>query len=257
MIATSLPLTWRLAIFLAAGIAAGISNGIAGGGTFLSFPTLLATGIPALQANVSTSVGVLPSYLGGIRGFRHQLGEQRALVRSLLPSCILGSGVGCTLLLIGSQETFQVVIPWLIGAATLLFALAPRITRRLAHVDHDHAARRWALFIGIFLSSVYGGYFGAGLGILLLAIMAVALPLEIHELQGLRNALSLIINSFAAIIFIVRGHLALDAVYMLLIGTLIGGWLGTLLISRLSPKLVRALVIATGVITTVHLTLTN
>jgi uncharacterized membrane protein YfcA len=109
--------------------------------------------------------------------------------------------------------------------------------------------------VGIFLSSIYGGYFGAGLGIVLLAVMAVSLPFEIHELQGIRNVFSMIINSIAAVIFIVRGHLALDAVYMLLIGTLIGGWLGTRLIKRLSPKVVRALVVATGVATTIYLAL--
>jgi hypothetical protein len=147
------------------------------------------------------------------------------------------------------------VVPWLIGAATILFALAPQINKRLAHIDHGHGARRWALFIGIFLASVYGGYFGAGLGILLLAVLAVSLPLEIHELQGMRSVFSMIINIIAAIIFIIRGHLAVDAVYMLLIGTLIGGWLGTLLIRRLSANVVRALVIISGTVTTVYLAL--
>ena len=253
MFATALPLFWRLAIFLLAGVGAGIANGIAGGGTFITFPTLLATGIQALQANVSTSVGVLPSYLGGIRGFRHQIGGHAKLVRSLIPSCLLGASLGCVLLLTASPGTFRAVVPWLIGAGTLLFDLAPRITKRLAHIDHAHPGRRWTLYIGVFIVSIYGGYFGAGLGILLLAIMAITLPFEMPELQGLRNLLSLIINTCAAIIFIFRGHLALDAVYMLLIGTLIGGWLGTLLIQRLSPKVVRILIILIGAATTVRL----
>jgi hypothetical protein len=255
MVAVSLPLWWRLTIFLAAGIAGGIANGVAGGGTFLTFPTLLAMGIPALQANVSTTVGVVPSYVGGIRGFGPRLRDHRQLIRSLLPVCFVGSAAGCALLLLGSSHTFRLVVPWLIGAATILFALAPTITRRLAHVDHTRGARRWALFAGIFLASLYGGYFGAGLGIILLAVMAVTLPFEIHEIQGIRNVLSMIINAFAALIFVIRGHLALDAVYMLLVGTLIGGWLGTLLIRRLSPMVVRALVIVTGVVTTVYLAL--
>lgn len=253
MPADSLPLTGRLLVYLVAGIAGGVANGIAGGGTFLTFPALLATGIPALQANVSSTVGVLPSYLGGIRGSRPGAGERRALVRALVPSCVVGSAVGCALLLGGSPETFREVVPWLIGGATLLFAVSPLLTRRLAHLDHERGIRRWALFVGIFLASIYGGYFGAGLGIMLLAVMAVALPYEIHEIQGLRNLLSMIINSFAALVFLVRGHLALDAVYVLLVGTLIGGWLGTRLINRLSPRVVRILVIAIGVITTIRL----
>ena len=255
MFATSLPLGWRLIIFFVAGIAGGIANGIAGGGTFITFPTLLATGIPALQANVSTSVGVVPSYVGGIRVFRFQLSGHRDLIRSLVPSCILGSALGCALLLLGSPHTFRVVVPWLIGAATILFALAPLITKRLAHIDHTRGPRRWALFAGVFLSSIYGGYFGAGLGILLLAVLAVTLPFEIHELQGIRSVFSTIINVIAAIIFIIRGHLAVDAVYMLLVGTLIGGWLGTILIKRMSATVVRTLVIITGTVTTVYLAL--
>jgi hypothetical protein len=109
--------------------------------------------------------------------------------------------------------------------------------------------------VAIYLASVYGGYFGAGLGIVLLAVMALALPLEIHALQVLRNALSMIINASAALIFLVHGHLAVAAVSMLLIGSLVGGWLGALLMVRLSPTLVRVAVITVGVVTTVKLAL--
>jgi uncharacterized protein len=255
MIAATIPLGWRLTIYLLAGVGAGIVNGIAGGGSFVTFPTLLATGASALTANVTTTVGVVPSYLGGIRGFRFQLRGHRDLIRSLVPSCLLGTAAGCTLLLLGSPHLFALVVPWLIGSGTLLFALAPRITKRLAHLDHA-PARRWGLYIGIFVVAIYGGYFGAGMGILLLAVMALSLPFEIQELQGLRSVLSLIINALAALIFVLRGHLIVDAVYMFLIGTLVGGWLGALLILRLSPNLVRVVIIVVGVITTVRLAFT-
>ena len=256
MVATSLALGWRLVIFFAAGVAGGIANGIAGGGTFITFPTLLALGVPALQANVSTTVGVVPSYLGGIRGFRFEFTEHAALIRSLVAPCLLGTGAGCALLLTGSPHLFRLIVPWLIGFATLVFALAPVINARLAHREHD-APRRRSLVVGVFLASVYGGYFGAGMGIMLLAIMALTLPYELQDVQGLRNVLSMMINSVAAVIFIVRGHLALDAVWMLLIGTLIGGWLGTRLILRLSPSVVRALVVAIGLATTVRLAIST
>ena len=253
MFATTFALGWRLLIFFAAGVAGGLSNGIAGGGTFVTFPTLLAMGIAPLQANLTTTVGVIPSFVGGLRGIRRRLGTLGPLVRSLVPWCVAGTAAGTGLLLLGSPTTFQLVVPWLVGVATLVFALAPRITARLAHVDHRHPARRRALYVGIFCASVYGGYFGAGLGIVLLAVMAITLPYEIHELQVLRNLLSLVITSVAALIFIIHGHLAVDAVYMLLGGTLVGGWLGTLLIQRLSPRVVRWLVVAIGIGTTVHL----
>jgi uncharacterized protein len=255
MLNAAIPLGWRLTVYLLAGIAAGIANGIAGGGTFVTFPTLLATGASALTANLTTTVGVVPSYLGGLRGFRFELRGHRDLIRSLVPSCVLGTATGCSLLLLGSPHLFALVVPWLIGSGTMLFALAPVITKRLAHVDHDHRARRWGLFVGIFVVAVYGGYFGAGMGILLLAVMALSLPFEIQELQGLRSVLSLIINALAAIIFLARGHLIVDAVYMFLIGTLLGGWLGAMLILRLSPNVVRVVIIAVGLITTVRLAL--
>ncbi|NNN01613.1 MAG: sulfite exporter TauE/SafE family protein [Acidimicrobiaceae bacterium] len=253
MLATTAPLLARLAIFLLAGIAAGVSNGIAGGGTFIAFPTLLAMGVPALQSNVSVTVGVVPSFIGGVRGFRRELATHRRLVTTLVPVCMLGTGAGCVLLFALPSSTFRLVVPWLIAVGTLVFAFAPVITKRLTSIEHNHPGRRRALYVGVFAISIYGGYFGAGLGILLLAILAVTLPYEVADLQGLRIALSIVISATAAVIFVIRGHLALDAVYMLAVGTLIGGWLGTLLLRRLSSNVVRALVVATGAITTVRL----
>lgn len=253
MLNASIPLALRLTVFLVAGVAAGISNGIAGGGTFIIFPAMLAMGIPALQANVSSTVSVVPSFVGGIRGFRHELHVHRHLIRSLMPSSLLGAGVGTVVLLTGSPATFRAVVPWLIGAGTVLFAMAPWISARLSHVHENHPGRRWALHVGIFLVSVYGGYFGAGIGILLLAVLAVTLPFDVKEIQGLRIVLSIVITSFAALIFLIRGHLAWQAVGMFMIGTLLGGWLGTMLVRRLSPSIVRVLVVATGLFTTVRL----
>jgi uncharacterized membrane protein YfcA len=256
VIASSLPLGWRISIIFVAGVAAGISNGVAGGGTFLSFPALLALGIPSLQANVSSTVGILPSTFGGIRGFRRELTLHRRLLRDLVPTCVLGSITGTALLLLGSEQTFRSVVPWLIGSATVLFAMSTRITKLLAKIQRSeeaHAVRRRSLFVGIFLASVYGGYFGAGLGIMLLAAMAMTLPYDIYVLQGLRSALSLLINAVAAIVFVARGHLAVTAVMVLLVGALIGGWLGTLLIRRLSSTVVRVLVVVIGAATTVKL----
>jgi len=256
MLATTLPLGWRLAIIFVAGVAAGISNGIAGGGTFLTFPTLLALGVPTLQANVSSTVGMVPSALGGIRGFRREISNHKRLLRELAVPCVLGACSGCALLLGGSNQTFTSVVPWLIGAATVIFAAAPRITKLLAQRDLSNNAnpvRRRSLFVGIFIASVYGGYFGAGLGIVLLAVMALTLPFEIYEIQGIRNTLGFMINAVSSVVFIIRGHLDVDAVYVILLSSLIGGWLGTLLIRRVTPNVVRALVILVGAGTTIRL----
>lgn len=253
MIEASLALGWRLVIYAGAGVAGGIANGVAGGGTFITFPTLLALGIPALQANVSTTVGGVPSFFAGLSHHRRSLTTHPRLVRSLVAPAVIGALTGCVLLLTGSAQTFRTIVPWLIGAATLLFASAPLISRHLPHLEADHPARRRAAQVAVFLAAIYGGYFGAGLGILLLAGLALTLPDEIHELQGLRATLSTVISASAALVFSIRGHLALAAVAMLLVGTLLGGWLGTRLITRLSPVIVRGLVIAFGVATTVRL----
>jgi uncharacterized protein len=247
-----LPLVSRLLITLVVGVAAGISNGIAGGGTFLTFPTLLALGVPALQANVSSSVGVVPSYVGGLRGFGHLLRAYQGLLRQLLPTCVVGVGVGIALLFSGSAATFRSIVPWLIGVATIIFAFAPVVVKQLAARD-AHRTRPVALQMGIFLASVYGGYFGAGLGIILLAVMGLSLEATFDTMQALRNALSLVINLLAAVVFLCRGHLALASVLMLLLGTLLGGYAGTHLIRRLSPAAVRALIVAIGLATTVRL----
>jgi uncharacterized protein len=251
----SLALGWRLVIFAAAGVAGGIANGVAGGGTFITFPTLLALGIPALQANVSTTVGSLPSFVAGISTYRRSLATSRNQLRALVAPSVVGTLAGCALLLTGSAQTFRAVVPWLIGAATLLFAAAPGIARRLPHVDADHPARRRGLQVGVFLAAVYGGYFGAGLGIMLLAVMSVTLPDDVHALQGLRATISTMIGTTAALVFALRGHLAVSAVAMLLIGSLFGGWLGTSLVTRLSPFAVRGVVVAVGVATTLRLAL--
>jgi len=254
--AATLPLTWKVIVIFLAGCAAGISNGIAGGGTFLSFPTLLAVGLPSLTANMSSAVGVVPSTFGGIRGFRHELTVHRTLLKELVPTCVVGSVAGTALLLIGSNRTFSLVVPWLIGGATLLFAAAPRITKLLAKMrrtSDEGAVRRRPLFAGVFVAAMYGGYFGAGLGIVLLAVMALTLPYDINVLNGLRVALALVINAIASVVFVVRGHLSVQAVLVLMVGALVGGWLGTLLIRRLSPKMVRTLVVTIGLVTTIKL----
>ena len=253
MLAATLTLPWRVLLTLIAGVAGGIANGVAGGGTFVVFPTLLALGVAPLAANLSTTVGVSPSYVGGIIRFRQQIKPHRRLLMDLVPSCCVGAGTGCALLFVFPEATFRLVVPWLVGAGTVLFALAPAITRRLAHIDHAHPARRWFLHAGVFFIAIYGGYFGAGLGILLLAVMAISLPLEMDELQGLRYVLSTIINIAAAVVFVIRGHLVGYAVGALLVGTLAGGWVGGWLVQRLSTRAVRVLIVTIGVATTVHL----
>jgi uncharacterized membrane protein YfcA len=243
----------RVAILLAAGVAAGIANGIAGGGSFFSFPVLLALGYPALTANVSSSVGILPSYLPGVQGFRAELRAKRAELVSLIPACIVGALAGTALLLTGSSAQFRAVVPWLIGVATLAFAIQPLVVRFLATPAGHHGAHRIARQVGTFAIAVYGGYFGAGLGIMLLALFGLTLPDDLGTLSGLRSALSLVINASAVVVFLIRGHLAWEVVFCLWIGTFVGGILGTGVVKRVSPSILRAIIVVIGVVTTIRL----
>lgn len=241
------------AIVVAVGIVAGIANGIAGGGTLFTFPVLLALGLPALTANVTSSVGVLPSYVAGIAGFRSRLVGKRPLLAALSPACVAGALVGTALLLTGSPGEFAAVVPWLIAIATIAFAVQPLISRSLTHLAHDHPTRRVLLHAGTFCVAVYGGYFGAGLGIMLLAIMGLALPDDLSTLTGLRSVLSTLINAVAAIVFLIRGHLDFDAVVSLWIGTLAGGVLGTYVVLKLRPSWLRVTIVAIGAATAIRL----
>ena len=244
---------WRSLAFFLAGVAGGLANGVAGGGTFITFPTMLALGVPPLPANLSTTVAIIPSFLSNLRGFRAEIRQHRPLIQRLVPVVAFGTGAGTALLLVGSSHTFERVVPWLIGAATLVFAAAPFLTRRLAGLDHHHPARWWLLAAGMAVTAAYGGYFGAGVGIMMLATMAIALPLELAEIQGIRSVLSLLVTVEAAVVFVVHGHLALGAIYPMFVGALIGGWLGTQVLLRVRTSYVRALIVAIGVATTVHL----
>jgi hypothetical protein len=208
-----------------------------------------------LTANVSSSVGVLPSYLPGIAGFRTELRARRGVLTALSPACVTGSLVGTALLLTGSSAQFREVVPWLIGFATVAFAVQPLLVRAVADVPHDHPRRRWLLQVGVFCVAIYGGYFGAGLGIMLLAVIGVALPDDLSTLTGLRSALSIVINAVAALVFLVRGHLAWDMVICLWIGTFLGGVLGTGVVKRVRPSWLRVIIVAMGVATTLRLVL--
>jgi uncharacterized membrane protein YfcA len=238
------------AIFLfLVGIAAGVFNGVAGGGTLLAFPALLAVGVPALTANITCSVGVVPSYLGSIRGFRTELVGQAARVRSLLPALLLGGATGATLLLSTPASSFRSVVPWLVLGATALFALQPLVVDSLSHLHENHPSRRILLQGGTVAISIYGGYFGAAAGVMMLAVFGIALTESLHRLTGLRVVCSEIINVLVAAIFILHGHVAWMPAAMLALGCLLGGWAGATVARRLPPAALRVVVVVVGATT--------
>ena len=245
----------RDVLLVLAGAAAGVFNGVAGGGTLIAFPTLLAMGYPALTANVTTTVGIWPGYLGGVAGFRAEIADQGSRVRSLFPAAALGAIVGAALLLTTPSAAFARLAPWLVLFAAVLFAVQPLLLRRFAAGTHEHPTRRLLLFGGTFLTSVYGGYFGAAMGIMLLAVLGLALPDTLARTSGLRTVLSVLVNGIAAVVFVARAELAWGAVAALAVGSLVGGWAGAHMARRLPAPVLRVIVVAIGVATTVKLVL--
>jgi uncharacterized membrane protein YfcA len=234
-------------LLVVAAIAAGLVNAVAGGGTLISFPALLAVGLPAITANVTNTVALCPGYLGGALAQRAALRERAALVRQLVPAAVVGGLGGGILLLITSESVFQRLIPYLIFAACALLALQNRINRFVAARHGGRGVPTPVLIGTVLVASIYGGYFGAGLGIILLAALGVLLDDDLRIVNALKQVLALVVNTTAAIFFAVSGRVAWWAAAIMAVGALIGGNLGGRLVGRLSPDLLRVVVIVIGV----------
>jgi uncharacterized protein len=259
MMGTALPATvpplttGRDLLLVLAGAVAGIFNGVAGGGTLIAFPVLLGLGYPALTANVTNTVGIWPGYVGSAAAFRLEIGDQRARIRSLAPAAGAGAVVGAVLLLTTPSSDFARLAPWLVLLASALFAVQPLLVRRLGGGEHHHQTRKVLLLGGTFLVSVYGGYFGAAMGIMFLAILGLALPDTLARTGGMRTILSILVNGIAAVVFVIHASLAWEAVALLAIGALPGGWIGSRAARRLPAPVLRVIVVLIGAATAARL----
>lgn len=234
-------------LILAAGFAAGGMNALAGGGTFFSFPALLAIGLPPVTANATNAVALWPASLAGAWAARPSLRGLGSYLTPLLLVGLVGGAAGGLLLLLSGDDLFSNLIPWLLLVATLLFAASPWLSRWLASRRRDaEQVRHTPLgFVGHSLVSIYGGYFGAGMGILQLA----AFSIEGHALNranALKNLFSAMIYTVASLTFIIAGRVSWVELAVLLTGATLGGYAGGALGERLPPKLLRALVLLVG-----------
>lgn len=253
LLATTAPGPGRQALLALAGVGAGVVNGLAGGGTLVSFPTMIAMGYPALTANVTNTVGIWPGYVSGVAGFRREVAGQGPLVRTLAWPAGIGALVGALLLLATPSADFEAAAPWLILFSALLFAAQPLMARWLGGSAHPDRAHRLGLAAGTLLCSVYGGYFGAGLGVMLMAVLGLALPDTLARTSGLRTVLSVMVNGVAAVIFVAHSPLAWQVVGLLAAGSLVGGWLGARLTLRIPVPVLRAVVVLVGLATAARL----
>ncbi|MEA2179977.1 MAG: uncharacterized protein QOG77_3274 [Solirubrobacteraceae bacterium] len=241
-----------VALLVAAGFGAGAINAMAGGGSLVSFPALLATGLPSVTANVTNAIAVLPGYIGGTVAYRDRLRGRRRRGVTLGLASGLGSGVGAVTLLVSPESIFDAIVPFLILLACGLLAVQSRVRRFVVSGEHGGAKPR-ALHISTFLAAIYGGYFGAGLGIALLAILGVLLPDDLQSLNALKGLLSLVIAAVAAVFFVVAAPVAWTSALCVGAASLVGGVAGARLAQRIPDGPLRTLVIVYGVVVAVVL----
>ena len=234
-----------------AAVAGGLVNALAGGGTLITFPMLTAVGFPAVAANVTDTVAFCPGYLGATMAQANDLRGQKRRLWLLAPSAAVGGIVGGILLLNTGERVFRALVPFLILLASLLLAVQNPvhrwITRQSGQAGRAYGREAWtALPVGI--AAVYGGYFGAGLSVIVLAVLGLVLDDSLTRLNALKQAISLSVNVATAIFFLFSGQVVWPAVPVMAIGVLVGGALGGRLAGRIQPGLLRRIVVVVGVV---------
>jgi uncharacterized membrane protein YfcA len=240
-----------LLLIALAAIAAGAVNAIAGGGTLISFPALTFVGIPPVAASITNTVALSPGYLGATIAQARDLAGQRRRLWLLAPTGVIGGILGGLLLINTSEKLFAELIPYLILLASVLLGLQTRlrawVVARAQRAGHATLPEFWVVF-PVFLASIYGGYFGAGLSVIVLAVLALVIDDTLTRLNGLKQAISFSVNMAAATFFLFSGRVVWSAALVMAVGALIGGMLGGRLASRIKPETLRRVVVTIGVI---------
>jgi uncharacterized protein len=231
-----------------AAVAAGAVNALAGGGTLISFPVLMMTGVPAVAANITNTVALCPGYLGATLAQSKDLRGQRFRLWLCLPAGALGGIIGGLLLLNTGERTFQTLVPFLILLASGLLAMQEPVrawlVRRAGH--HGALAEKWA--VGpVGLAAIYGGYFGAGLSVIVLAVLGLSIDDSLTRLNALKQAIAFVTNTAAAVFFLFSGHVVWSAALVMAVGAMVGGTLGGRLAGRIQPNTLRRIVVVIGV----------
>lgn len=234
-----------IALLVAAGLVGGACNAVAGGGTFFTFPALLATGIPPVVANATSAISIWPGHAASLFGYRTELRRHKEKLKSSAPAFVLGSIIGAVLLAVTGNGIFRQLIPWLLLGATLLFALGPQLRSWISR-NRSGTLPKPVIFLIDLAVAIYGGYFGAGLGILLMAVLTLIGISDVNEANAVKNALSTIVSSLAVSVFIVTGIIAWGPGMAVLAGAIAGGYLGARFARWVNPKFLRVIIIAVG-----------
>lgn len=231
-------------LLLVAGFLGGMLNAVAGGGTFITFPALVFTGVPVVAANATTTVAALPGYLAAAIGFRRDIGRiDRALVTRLTVLTMLGGAAGSALLLVSSNNAFAAIVPFLLLAATLVFLGGPRIREIASRYRGGVTAFGAGTMIPV---AVYGGYFNGGLGIVLLALFSLWGMTDLHAMNGLKSWLSFALAIISTVIFAAGGQIVWWECLAMSIGTILGGSLGAPVARRIPAPVLRGLIAVVG-----------
>jgi uncharacterized protein len=244
----------HIAAIFAAGVAAGTINTVVGSGTLITFPTLLAFGYAPVVANVSNTIGLVPGAVSGAFGYRRELRGQRKRVIGLGGAAICGGALGAVLLLILPASAFKAIVPFFIGVALILILAQKRLNSLLGHHRRGHGEGVGPGAIGgAFGSSVYGGYFGAAQGILVLSILGLTVDDELQRLNAVKVITTGLTNLVAGVIFVIAAHVAWAPAGLIAGGSLVGGVLGSRYGRRLPPAALKGLIVAVGIVAIVRL----
>ncbi len=247
----------QIATLFIAAILGGTLNSVAGGGSFITLPSLIFTGVLPVNANATSTVALWPGSVASMGAYRRELVKQkRSLIILLGGASLIGGILGAELLLNTSPSTFVKLLPYLLLLATVLFALSGPITVRLRQRSVHGSRLSWAAMLGVaclqFIIAIYGGYFGGGIGILMLATLGLMGMENIHEMNAMKTLLTTLINGVALLLFIIRGVVAWPQAILMIIGAIIGGYGGAYYARKLDPRLVRWFVIVVGVVMTIY-----
>lgn len=231
-------------IFFVAAAIGGAINAVAGGGSFLLFPVLMLGGLPPVAANVMCSIALWPASVASSLTYWREVKTPLSVLKNLSIVCVFGSVLGAAMLLHFPEKTFEALVPWLLLCATLIFTFGRMVLARLriAHTSTHHAT----IYLLMFVIAIYGGYFGAGIGILMLAMLQLAGYQHMHEMNALKTLLGTAINGVAVAIFIFSGHVVWHWTGVLVAGGITGGYVGTALALKIHPEKIRKIVVLLG-----------
>jgi uncharacterized membrane protein YfcA len=247
-------------VIFAAAFAAGMINSVAGGGTLITFPSLIAYGIPSVVANATNTAVVWPGTVSSALAYREDLTREKQLLTVLLVPSFIGGLLGAVVLVVTPERVFAIIVPFLVLFATVIFAasdwfkkFADRNANKATHNERvGWVNGLWGFFFQLFVAT-YGGYFGAGMGILMLASLSVMGLRDIHRMNALKTVLGSTINGIALVYFIVRGLIVWEIALMMAVGAIIGGYAGARLAKRVDQRLLRTFIVIVGLVVSVYL----